>query len=94
MGVGGYFGSSQSVSVERAEEMKNHMIRTMRVKDGNATPIDVSVDFTGYGAEELGEDVLFFEIEQDQSVFLSIDGIKSALAAAEILKAELERKFE
>lgn len=74
--------------------MKNHMIRTIRVKDGNATPIDVSIDFTGYGHETLGEETLFFEIEQDQSVFLSIEGIKSVLAAAEVLKTELERKFE
>lgn len=62
--------------------------RTLRIFDHNATPVDVSIDFTGYGHEELGDKTIFFEIEQEQSVFLTIEGIEAVLEAAKRIKAE------
>lgn len=64
------------------------MTRTLRICDHNATPVDVSIDFTGYGHEELGEKTIFFEIEQEQSVYLTIEGIEAVLEAAKRIKAE------
>ena len=62
------------------------LTRTIRICDHNATPVDVSIDFTGAN-EEIGGEV-FFEIEQEQSVYLSIEGIEAVLAAAKQIKAE------
>jgi hypothetical protein len=69
--------------------MTNQMIRTIRIRDGEATQIDVSVDFV----DQCGTngDTMFFEIEQEQSIFMSIEGIESVLAAAKLLKAEFEK---
>lgn len=68
--------------------MTNQMIRVIRIKDHEAVPIDVSIDFSGEMGG--GTEVMFFEIEQDAAIFLSLDGIRSVLAAAERLKAEFE----
>ena len=70
--------------------MTKQMIRTIRVFDHKATPVDVSIDFTGYGHETLGEETLFFEIDQDTAVYLSLEGIESVLSAAKKLKEEYE----
>ena len=70
------------------------LTRTMRVCDHNATPVDVSIDFTGYGHEQLGEKTVFFEIEQDQSVFLTVEGIEAVLGAAKRIKAEWDAMKE
>ena len=64
------------------------LTRTLRICDHGATPVDVSIDFTGYGHEELGDKTIFFEIEQDQSVYLTIEGIEAVLAATKRIKAE------
>ena len=67
------------------------MIRTIRVFDHKATPVDVTIDFSGYGHETLGEETMFFEIDQDNAIYLSIEGIETVLAAAKKLKEEYEQ---
>ena len=68
------------------------LTRTIRICDHDATPVDVSIDFTG-GSDIEGKnpDVIFFEIEQEQSVYLSIEGIEAVLEAAKRIKVEWDK---
>ena len=59
--------------------------RMIRVFDNDAIPVDVSIDFS----ETL--EPMFFEIEQEHSVFLSLEGIQAVYEAARKLKIEYEQ---
>ena len=65
------------------------MIRTIRVKDGEAIPVDVSIDFRDEGGTN--GNTIFFELEQESSVFLSLEGIKAVWSAASRLEADFKK---
>ena len=60
------------------------MVRTIRIRDGESVQIDVSIDFCD--ACGTNGDTMFFEIEQEQTIFLSIEGIAAVLDAATQLR--------
>lgn len=63
------------------------MTRTIRIKDHNAIPMDICIDFS-----DSIDPVMFFEIEQENgSIVVSIDGIEALWSSAKKLQEEFNK---